>query len=119
MKNLKTLIKESYFKPELNIIATIIVILVVTFMWQLLKSEKENNEIDKLKIIKDYQKQIQVKDSLYKIKESTFVYRIDSLETIKNKIIIKYDEKIKAINSASANDHAKWLESKVDSLQIK
>jgi hypothetical protein len=63
MKNLKTLIKESYFKPELNIIATIIVILVVTFMWQLLKSEKKNNEIDKLKIIKDYQKQIQIKDS--------------------------------------------------------
>lgn len=36
---------------------------------------------------------------------------VDSLEKVKSKIYWKYAEEIKAINDASAANHAKWLDS--------
>lgn len=119
MKNLIERMKRLYSRPGFNIIIILLVVLSMTFMWQLLHSEKEGDNIDKIKIIKEYTEKLRNKDNFYKEREKNYLLKIDSLNNVKNKIIITYKDEVKTINSASANDHAKWLRSKLDSIQNK
>ena len=43
------------------------------------------------------------------LKQKDLESKIDSFETRKNNVIIKYDEKIKIIYDASATEHAEWM----------
>ena len=92
-------------------------------MYQVNHFNTQDYKKDRLEIIKNYEVKIIRMDSINIIlmkKEKSMQLEIDSLKNVKQKTIIKYDKKIKNIYSASANEHALWLDStitKVDSLK--
>lgn len=116
MKNLKEIVKKSYFKPIIHIIGIIFALWAIAIMYEYNKLKIEDGNKQRLEIIRKYENRINEKDSINEIlmkKEKSMQLKIDSLENVKQKIIIKYDEKIKSIYNASANEHAVWLDSTV------
>lgn len=114
MKNLKTLIKESYFKIILGIIILIGIVISVSVVISNCKTHNKEHDRKRIEIIKTYEKRLSEKDSINTYlmnKEKILEKQIDSLYTVKTNIIIRYEDKIKTITNASTNEHAIWMDS--------
>ena len=100
----------------MHLFGIILIIGAVVITYQSNKLITQDCEKERLEIIKKYEIKIIKLDSINTTlikKEKLMQSQIDSLENVKQKIIIKYDEKIKSIYNASANEHAIWLDSTV------
>ena len=95
------------------------------FISEWTKLTKREFAIEKQEIIEKYEIKVQDLErtkNILSARELIYINRIDSLKKVKNKVIIKYDEKVKNIYNSDAYEHAHWLDSiirlnpKVDSL---
>lgn len=77
------------------------------------KYEKENDSL------RQSIKERELKLMLLSIELDSVLNKVDSLEKVKNKIIIKYEENIPVITNASANDDALWLRTKLEDIRKK
>lgn len=127
MKNLKNLDKKSFFKGFLHIGIVVVILLSGGYLLR-------NEMIQKEALSKEYSAAIQqynvrVGEYLYKIdsisgenasllKEQLRIEnKIDSLSSVQDIINSNYENKIRAIYSATAASHAIWFCEKVDSLK--
>lgn len=120
MKSLKNQEKKSYFS---YIKHGLIILGIGSISWFLIVENKQNNESknkEYLEVINEYHKNI---DSLYKenskllVAQSKIQEKLDNIYINQEKLNIKHESEIKIIYNASADEHAKWLCSKVDSLK--
>lgn len=123
MKNLKNPKKKSYFKLIAHIAGILLLIGIILYMGGIIDKNKRDYSEERLGIIRTYEMRMIEKDSINAIlskREKIYKVKIDSLILIKGKTIIKYAEKNKVINSATAFEHARWLDSvtsKVNSVE--
>lgn len=123
MKNLKDLAKKSYFKAALYFISLLLIAMIVVMSAVTVKLNYDDGKNERDRITKAYEAKISKLDSLNTQlikKEKLSQIKIDSLQNVKGKIIIKYEKKIENIYNAFAIEHALWLDStinKVDSLK--
>lgn len=82
-------------------------------MFKIIEDTDTKYKIDRLKTINVYENKLHQKDSIYNTLKSQYYIsqiKIDSLENVKNKIIIKYDKEIKGILNAGASEHGMWMD---------
>jgi len=78
------------------------------------KATKEKYEIvHKYELIVD---SLHKENAVLKKEITKLDFEVDSLESKKNIIIVNYGKKVNIINDASANDHAKWLDSIINKM---
>ena len=112
MKSLKNLAKKLNFKTIFYIVLFSIVCVGFIILGNVINDNEIEYNSEREKIINKYELIIREKDSLntvLSLKQKDLESKIDSFETRKNNVIIKYDEKIKIIYDASAADHAEWM----------
>ena len=115
--NLKNPGKKLYFKTIIYAIIGAAIALWIFMMYECKTYIQNDFERERVATKQKYEAKI---DSLNKarkelvIKQIVLQERIDSLKSEKTKVIIKYDSKIKGIYSATAYEHADWLESTVE-----
>ena len=112
MKSLKNLAKKLNFKTIFYIVLFSIVCVGFIILGDVINDNEIEYNSEREKIINKYELIIREKDSLNTIlslKQKDLESKIDSFETRKNNVIIKYDEKIKIIYDASATEHAEWM----------
>ena len=125
MKNLKSPEKKLSFKLIFHIILCALVIFGYVELFTILDSNESCYKSNRDSIINEYNRKINEIDSInndLRNNQKSLQKNIDSLENIKNQIVIEYGKKVKNIYDASAIDHAKWLESvitKLDSIKRK
>ena len=114
--NLKNPGKKLYFKIIIGTIIGAGIALWIFMMYECRNYIQDDFERERVATKEKYEAKI---DSLNKarkeliIKQTVLQERIDSLKSEKTKVIIKYDDKIKSIYSATAYEHAEWLESTI------
>ena len=119
MMNLKNLGKRSYFKLAWHIFLVCVIVFGFIGMIQLLNINEAEYKSDRELVIQKYELKIKEKDSLnheLQMKQYELRRQVDSLENKKEQIVIEYGKKIKAINDASATEHAEWMESIINKL---
>lgn len=112
MKSLKNLVKKLNFRTIFHIVLFSIVCVGFIILGDVINDNEIRNNSEREQIIKRYESIIKEKDSLNAIlviQQKDLESKLDSFETRKNNVIIKYDEKIKIIYDASAADHAEWM----------
>lgn len=112
MKSLKNLAKKLNFKTIFYIVLFSIVCVGFIILGNVINDNEIEYNSEREKIINKYELIIREKDSLntvLSLKQKDLESKIDSFETRKNNVIIKYDEKIKIIYDASATEHAEWM----------
>ena len=112
MKSLKNLAKKLNFKTIFYIVLFSIVCVGFIILGDVINDNEIEYNSEREKIINKYELIIREKDSLNTVlsfKQKDLESKIDSFETRKNNVIIKYDEKIKIIYDASATEHAEWM----------
>lgn len=112
MKSLKNLAKKLNFKTIFYIVLFSIVCVGFIILGDVINDNEIEYNSEREKIINKYELIIREKDSLntvLSLKQKDLESKIDSFETRKNNVIIKYDEKIKIIYDASATEHAEWM----------
>ena len=112
MKSLKNLAKKLNFKIIFHIVLFSIVCVGFIILGDVINDNEIEYNSEREKIINKYELLIKEKDSLntvLSLKQKDLESKIDSFETRKNNVIIKYDEKIKIIYDASATEHAEWM----------
>lgn len=112
MKSLKNLAKKLNFKTIFYIVLFSIVCVGFIILGDVINDNEIEYNSEREKIINKYELIIREKDSLntvLSLKQKDLESKIDSFETRKNNVIIKYDEKIKIIYDASATEHAEWI----------
>ena len=112
MKSLKNLAKKLNFKTIFYIVLFSIVCVGFIILGNVINDNEIEYNSEREKIINKYELIIREKDSLNTVlsfKQKDLESKIDSFETRKNNVIIKYDEKIKIIYDASATEHAEWM----------
>lgn len=112
MKSLKNLAKKLNFKTIFHIVLFSIVCVGFIILGDVINDNEIEYNSEREKIINKYELIIREKDSLntvLSLKQKDLESKIDSFETRKNNVIIKYDEKIKIIYDASATEHAVWM----------
>ena len=112
MKSLKNLAKKLNFKTIFYIVLFSIVCVGFIILGDVINDNEIEYNSEREKIINKYELLIKEKDSLntvLSLKQKDLESKIDSFETRKNNVIIKYDEKIKIIYDASATEHAEWM----------
>ena len=112
MKSLKNLAKKLNFKTIFYIVLFSIVCVGFIILGNVINDNEIEYNSEREKIINKYELLIREKDSLntvLSLKQKDLESKIDSFETRKNNVIIKYDEKIKIIYDASATEHAEWM----------
>lgn len=112
MKSLKNLAKKLNFKTIFYIVLFSIVCVGFIILGDVINDNEIEYNSEREKIINKYELIIREKDSLntvLSLKQKDLESKIDSFETKKNNVIIKYDEKIKIIYDASATEHAEWI----------
>ena len=112
MKSLKNLAKKLNFKTIFYIVLFSIVCVGFIILGDVINDNEIEYNSEREKIINKYELLIREKDSLntvLSLKQKDLESKIDSFETRKNNVIIKYDEKIKIIYDASATEHAEWM----------
>ena len=112
MKSLKNLAKKLNFKTIFYIVLFSIVCVGFIILGDVINDNEIEYNSEREKIINKYELLIKEKDSLntvLSLKQKDLESKIDSFETRKNNVIIKYDEKIKIIYDASAVNHAEWM----------
>ncbi len=108
--------KKLYFKVILYTVISAVFALWIFIMFECRSYILDNVEKERIATKAIYDAKI---DSLTDARQELIFQqivlqnRIDSLKEEKNKVIIKYDNKIKSIYSASAYEHAEWLESTI------
>lgn len=116
MKNLLGLKKGSYFKIAAHILFIIGIVIGTLYIFN--KKEVEYRS-DRDAIVALYESQIKSKNqesAKFAAQQIILEHQIDSLENVKQKIIIKYDQKADTIADASAAEHALWLDSILEDL---
>ena len=119
MMNLKIKGKRFNIRIIFSIIGIAIISTIFVIMANMIDDNRNVYKIDREAIINQYEQRIREKDSINKILENRqigYQSKVDSLEYVKTKIIVAYDKKIKAINDASATEHAEWMESIINKL---
>ena len=112
MKSLKNLAKKLNFKTIFYIVLFSIVCVGFIILGDVINDNEIKYNTEREEIINKYELLIKEKDSLntvLSLKQKDLESKIDSFETRKNNVIIKYDEKIKIIYDASAVNHAEWM----------
>lgn len=112
MKSLKNLAKKLNFKTIFYIVLFSIVCVGFIILGDVINDNEIEYNSEREKIINKYELIIREKDSLntvLSLKQKDLESKIDSFETRKNNVIIKYDGKIKIIYDASATEHAEWM----------
>ena len=112
MKSLKNLAKKLNFKTIFYIVLFSIVCVGFIILGDVINDNEIEYNSEREKIINKYELLIKEKDSLntvLSLKQKDLESKLDSFETRKNNVIIKYDEKIKIIYDASAVNHAEWM----------
>lgn len=112
MKSLKNLAKKLNFKTIFYIVLFSIVCVGFIILGDVINDNEIKYNSEREEIINKYELLIKEKDSLntvLSLKQKDLESKIDSFETRKNNVIIKYDEKIKIIYDASATEHAEWM----------
>ncbi len=112
MKSLKNLVKKLNFKTIFHVVLFSIVCVGFIILGDVINDNEIRNNSEREQIINRYESIIKEKDSLNSIlviQQKDLESKLDSFETRKNNVIIKYDEKIKIIYDASAADHAEWM----------
>ena len=112
MKSLKNLAKKLNFKTIFYIVLFSIVCVGFIILGNVINDNEIEYNSEREKIINKYELIIREKDSLntvLSLKQKDLESKIDSFETRKNNVIIKYDGKIKIIYDASATEHAEWM----------
>lgn len=120
MLNLKTPLKKWNFNP-LNLIAIIIIsFMIYEGIGMYIEHLYQKWEVKQEQLIRQYELKI---DSVA-LENNTLILQIyalgdsvDSLKNVKSKIIYKYVKETSNIHNAPAESHAKWLQSKLDSLK--
>ena len=72
------------------------------------------NAAERAKIIERYERHIlQLEQINLKLveQEKILIFKIDSISRIQTNVVATYDEKIKTVYSATAYQHAEWLDS--------
>jgi hypothetical protein len=77
------------------------------------KHERENDSL------RQSIKEREIRLMLLSIELDSVLNKVDSLEKVKSKIIVKYEKNIPVITNASANDDALWLKSKLEDIRKK
>ena len=112
MKSLKNLVKKLNFKTIFHVVLFSIVCVGFIILGDVINDNEIRNNSEREQIINRYESIIKEKDrlnSILVIQQKDLESKLDSFETRKNNVIIKYDEKIKIIYDASAADHAEWM----------
>ena len=112
MKSLKNLVKKLNFKTIFHVVLFSIVCVGFIILGDVINDNEIINNSEREQIINRYESIIKEKDSLNSIlviQQKDLESKLDSFETRKNNVIIKYDEKIKIIYDASATEHAEWM----------
>ncbi len=112
MKSLKNLVKKLNFKTIFHVVLFSIVCVGFIILGDVIDDNEIRNNSEREQIINRYESIIKEKDSLNSIlviQQKDLESKLDSFETRKNNVIIKYDEKIKIIYDASVADHAEWM----------
>jgi hypothetical protein len=115
--NLKELGKKLRSKLGLHMVGLLLVIGGTAYI---INHKDIEYRSDRDLIIQLYMKQIHDKDSIYtelKLEQKTLEVKLDSLEKVKQQILIKHDQEINIIHDASAANHAKWLDSIINNLE--
>jgi hypothetical protein len=111
MMNLTTLRKKLSFKVVFHIVIFTIISLSLVFLLSVIDTNRTKYESEKNIIIKGYEKQIITKDN-----QNVLESQVDSLNDRQNQITVNYNEEIKNISDASADDHCIWMESVLSKL---
>ena len=112
MKSLKNLVKKLNFRTIFYVVLFSIVCVGFIILGDVINDNEIRNNSEREQIINRYESIIKEKDSLNTIlviQQKDLESKLDSFETRKNNVIIKYDEKIKIIYDASAVNHAEWM----------
>ena len=112
MKSLKNLVKKLNFRTIFHVVLFSIVCVGFIILGDVINDNEIRNNSEREQIINRYESIIKEKDSLNAIlviQQKDLESKLDSFETRKNNVIIKYDEKIKIIYDASAAEHAEWM----------
>ena len=112
MKSLKNLVKKLNFKTIFHVVLFSIVCVGFIILGDVINDNEIRNNSEREQIINRYESIIKEKyslNSILVIQQKDLESKLDSFETRKNNVIIKYDEKIKIIYDASAADHAEWM----------
>lgn len=120
MKNLKNPWKRLYSRVILHggVIVLILVVAIIMLQTNKVRENRINAEHDKIMDICTYKiDSISKENELIREKQKLIELRIDSIDAEQSIIDAKKDEKIKYIYSATADSHAKWLVTTIDSLK--
>ena len=115
--NLKNPGKKLYFKIIIGTIIGAGIALWIFMMYECKNYIQDDFERERVATKEKYEAKIDSLNNTRKeliIKQTVLQERIDSLKSEKTKVIIKYDDKIKSIYSATAYEHAGWLDSTVE-----
>ena len=88
--------------------------LSLVFLLSVIDTNRSKYSTEKNAIIKGYEKQIITKDSVNRLlmyNQNVLESQVDSLNDRQNEITTNYNEEIKNISDASADDHCLWMES--------
>jgi len=119
MMNLTTLRKKLSFKVVFHIVIFTIMSLSLVFLLSVIDTNRSKYTTEKNAIIKGYEKQIITKDSVNRLlmyNQNVLESQVDSLNDRQNQITTNYNEEIKNISDASADDHCIWMESVLSKL---
>lgn len=119
MISLKNLGKKSYFKILSHVVVIGIIGTIFIVMGNMIDVNRNNYILEKDKIVSKYEKVIREKDSINNIlknQQVELLNKVDSLDNVKIKIVQVYDKKIQSIYSATAIEHAMWMESTIERL---
>lgn len=114
MKNLNNQEKKLLFNAALILLG---IVLCSALYWggnEAIHYFEDKMTKEKFEIVKKYELRISALDSINKnllSKINHLDYEVDSLQTVKNKIIWRHNEKVNVIYNASAADNAMWMDS--------
>lgn len=120
MKNSKNQERKLYFSYIKHGIIIILAISLVIFLFSLSKNVDQSKKLEHEKVIKEYVKKM---DSLYnenlalQVKQEEIQKNLEKIYSEQKVLSNKHESEIKVIYNASADEHAKWFCSKVDSLE--
>lgn len=120
MKSSKNQEKKLYFSYIKHGIIIILAISLVIFLFSISKNVDQGKKLEHEKVIKEYVKKM---DSLYnenlalQVKQEEIQKSLEKIYSEQKVLSNKHEFEIKVIYNASADEHAKWFCSKVDSLE--